>query len=364
MIFIGRSVVIGLAVAFVVILLKPGLIPLDGREPDSRATDINTALSLIPDAVARAAPAVINIYTTRVAALSRADLRKQLLGLGRPGAATRRLVTSLGSGVIINPRGLIVTNNHLVANAEDIKIQLADGRISVPRIIGMDADTDLALLQIDLPDLPAIQLGRSDGLRIGEFALAIGNPYGLSQSVTQGIISATGRTELGLTLFENFIQTDAAINRGNSGGALINLRGELIGINTAAVGGEDSTGGIGFAIPVNLVRGVIQQLEEYGRVRRGWLGVVPQDISSQQATQPRINTPKGVTLADVYRDSPAWAAGLRRGDIITHLNDEPIHLSRQALSIVASLMPGDVVSIQGIRAGEPFSMQTMVTERP
>ncbi len=363
-IFISRSVVTGLAVAFVVILLKPGLIPFGSQEPDPQATGISTALSLIPDAVAKAAPAVINIYTTRVAALSRADLRRQRLGLGRPGASTRRLVTSLGSGVIIDPRGLIVTNNHLVANAQDIKIQLADGRISAPQIIGMDADTDLALLQIDLPDLPAIQLGRSDGLRIGEFALAIGNPYGLSQSVTQGIISATGRTELGLTLFENFIQTDAAINRGNSGGALINLRGELIGINTAAVGGEDSAGGIGFAIPVNLVRGVIQQLEEHGRVRRGWLGVVPQDPTDQQAIQPRINTPSGVTLADVYRDSPAWSAGLRRGDIITHLNDEPIHLSRQALSIVASLMPGDLVSIQGTRAGEQFSIQTLVTERP
>ncbi len=363
-VFITRSVIIGLAVAFLVILFRPDLISLDTEKRGADSAAIDSVLSLIPDAVARAAPAVVNIYTTRVATSSRADLRRQRLGMPRPGASTRRLVTSLGSGVIIDTGGLIVTNHHLVANAQDIKIQLADGRVAIPRIIGTDADTDLALLRIDLPELPAIQLGRSDALRIGEFVLAIGNPYGLSQSVTQGIISATGRTQLGLTRFENFIQTDAAINRGNSGGALINLRGELIGVNTAAVSGEDSAGGIGFAIPVNLVRGVTRQLEEHGRVRRGWLGVVPRDLSSQQASQLGLGTAGAVQLVDVYLNSPAYAAGLRRGDILTHLNGEPIHLSRQALGIVANLMPGDAITIRGIRAGQQFSARTSVAERP
>ena len=194
-----------------------------------------------------------------------------------------RLVTSLGSGVILDPAGYIVTNHHVIANAADIKIQLADGRVADPAIIGLDIDTDLAVLKIDLPELPVMSLGRSDTLRTGEVVLAIGNPYGLSQTVTQGIISATGRTQLGLTRFENFIQTDAAINSGNSGGALVNLRGELIGINTAELGSEFGTEGISFAIPVNLVRGVTEQLREHGRVRRGWLGIVPRDLTKVRA---------------------------------------------------------------------------------
>ena len=317
--FILQSITVGLAAAFLVVWLQPDWI--SARWP---AGSTDGQLSSIPDAVGATAPAVVNIYTTRaIATLSQQDRVRQRLGLGF-GATSRRLVTSLGSGVITDRAGFIVTNYHVVTEAADIKVQLADGRVADPSVIGLDVDTDLALLKIELPDLPTMTLGRSDTLRIGEVVLAIGNPYGLSQTVTQGIVSATGRTQLGLSRFENFIQTDAAINTGNSGGALVNLRGELIGINTAVLSEEFSAEGIGFAIPVNLVRGVTNQLKEHGRVRRGWLGVVPRDVTDRVG---RHNSDSPITVASrslaYIRNSPAMLAGLHRGDIITHINDQP-----------------------------------------
>jgi serine peptidase DegS len=358
--FLFKSIIVGLAAAFVVVWLRPEWI---GARPEPDR-NIETALAAIPDAAGATAPAVVNIYTTRsITTISRAEGLRQRLGLGR-GATSRRLVTSLGSGVILNAAGYIVTNHHVIENAADIKIQLADGRVAEPAIVGLDVDTDLAVLKIDLPELPVMPLGRSDTLRIGEVVLAIGNPYGLSQTVTLGIISATGRTQLGLSRFENFIQTDAAINRGNSGGALVNLRGELIGINTAELGSEFGTDGISFAIPVNLVRGVTEQLREYGRVRRGWLGIVPRDLTSARASALRLPNTGGVELVAIYPGSPAEHADLRPNDIITHMNDQPIQVSRQALNIVAALMPGDTIRLRGIRAGQPFSAEAEVAERP
>lgn len=357
--FILKSVIVGLAVAFLVVWLRP-----EWFSTRWLAGNADIRLSSIPDAVAATAPAVVNIYTTRaVATMSQQDRLRQRLGLG-VGATSRRLVTSLGSGVITDPAGFIVTNYHVVTDAADIEVQLADGRIADPTVVGLDVETDLALLKIELPQLPAIILGRSDTLRSGEVVLAIGNPYGLSQTVTQGIISATGRTQLGLSRFENFIQTDAAINTGNSGGALVNLRGELIGINTAVLSEAFSAEGIGFAIPVNLVRGVTEQLKKHGRVRRGWLGVVPQDVTSSRAAQLRLPDLAGVEIVGIYQDSPAMLAGLRRGDIITHINDQPIQVSRQLLNMVASLLPQDVVELRGIRNGQPYTVDITVAERP
>jgi len=355
--FILRSIIIGLAAAFLIVWLGPDWIT---SRPLSDGADI--PLSAIPDAVGSTAPAVVNIYTTRaIATLSRQDRVRQRLGIG---GTSRRLVTSLGSGVITDAAGLIVTNYHVITDAADIKVQLADGRIADPTVIGMDVDTDLALLKIDLPDLPTMNLGRSDTLRIGEVVLAIGNPYGLSQTVTQGIVSATGRTQLGLSRFENFIQTDAAINTGNSGGALVNLRGELIGINTAVLSEEFSAEGIGFAIPVNLVRGVTEQLKEHGRVRRGWLGLVPRDVTIRRAAQLGLGNQGGVEIVGLYQNGPAMLAGLQRGDIITHINAQPVQVSRQLLNIIASLMPRDVIELRGIRNGRPFTLDIAVSERP
>jgi serine protease DegS len=357
--FILRSIIVGLAAAFLVVWLRPDWI--SGRPQSDNA---NSPLSAIPDAVGSTAPAVVNIYTTRaIATLRQQDRVRQRLGLGL-GANSRRLVTSLGSGVITDNAGYIVTNYHVVTDAADIEVQLADGRTAHPTIIGLDVDTDLALLKIELPDLPTMNLGRSDTLRIGEIVLAIGNPYGLSQTVTQGIVSATGRTQLGLSRFENFIQTDAAINTGNSGGALVNLRGELIGINTAVLSEDFSAEGIGFAIPVNLVRGVTAQLKEHGRVRRGWLGVVPRDVTISRAEQLGPHNQGGVEIVALYQNSPAMLAGLRRGDVITHINDQPIQVSRQLLNIIASLMPREIIELRGIRNGKPYAVNIAVTERP
>jgi len=359
--FISKSIIAGLAAAFIVVWLRPAWMIGAGPTHDPGAT---ASLTAIPDAVSISAPAVVNIYTTRtvVAPGSIGSLR-QRLGLGS-GVASRRLVTTLGSGVLTDPEGFIVTNHHVIAAATDIKVQLADGRVAEPRIVGLDVDTDLAVLKIDLPDLPAMALGRSDQLRIGEIVLAIGNPYGLSQTVTQGIISATGRTQLGLSRFENFIQTDAAINTGNSGGALVNLRGELVGINTAVLGGQFGTEGIGFAIPVNLVRGVTEQLRKHGRVRRGWLGIVPRDLTAARAAVLGLPNEGGIELVELYRNSPAFNAGLRPGDIVTHMDDQPIQVSRQALNIVAGLMPGDRIKLRGIRSQRKFSVEIVLGERP
>jgi serine protease DegS len=357
--FAVKSAVAGLAIAFIAVWLNPEWAP-DWGAPATRSGDLG--LAAIPAAVDVSAPAVVNIYSKRVV-MTEVGRMRQRLGLGE-GLASRQLVTSLGSGVIIDPAGYVVTNHHVIEMSKDIKIQLADGRISEPEIIGVDVDTDLALLKIDLRDLPVMTMGRSDRLRVGEVVLAIGNPYGLSETVTQGIVSATGRTELGLTIFENFIQTDAAINTGNSGGALVNLRGELIGINTAVLSGNLNPDGIGFAIPVNMVRGVSEQLREHGRVRRGWLGVTPRNMTNTRTTSLGIPVEGGVEIDDIYPDSPAVTAGLQTGDIITHMNGQPIQASRQALNIVATLMPGDTLEIKGMRAGQQFSVVATLSERP
>lgn len=221
-----------------------------------------------------------------------------------------------------------------------------------------------ALLKVDLGDLPAIHVGRSDNLRIGDVVLAIGNPYGLTTSITQGIVSATGRGLLNLVTFENFIQTDAAINAGNSGGALINTNGELVGINTAVLAQDPGTEGIGFAIPVDLVRGVIDQIKQNGRVIRGYMGLLPDDLTNSERITMGIETGNGILLTAVYADGPAAEVDLRVGDVILELNGEPVYSQRQALLISASTSPGDVVDVIGLRDGERFSTAVTAAERP
>ena len=344
LVFLAQAVVVGLAAAFLVVLVRPGLIT--GAAGQAQAGYVM--------AVAASAPAVVNIYTAQIV--------EPRQGRGVVPAVGR----GLGSGVIFSPDGYIVTNWHVIKGADAIRVQLADGRVAAADIVGADPDTELALLRISLPDLPTIALGRSDTLRIGEVALAIGNSFGLSQTVTQGIVSATGRGQLGVALFENFIQTDAAINIGNSGGALVNSRGELIGINTAVIStiARDQAAipdGIGFAIPVNLVRGVLDELIAHGRVIRGWLGVDPRVLSPDRARQMGLSV-TGIELASV--SGPAAAAGLRPGDIITHINEEAIYNPRQAMNLVAGAKPGARIRIRGMRDGEPFQVQAVLEERP
>jgi serine peptidase DegS len=332
--FFAQSVAVGLALAFIVVLLRPDLV--SSGQVGSRG-----APSSYADAVSASAPAVATIYTERTVGPS--STRN---GIMLPS----RALGMLGSGVVIGRQGYVVTNWHVIRDADEIRVQLADGRVATPQLVGTDPETELALLRIDLPDLPTISLGRSDSLEVGEVVLAIGNSLGLSQTVTMGIVSATGRGQLGVTIFEDFIQTDAAINVGNSGGALVNTRGELVGINTAVISAAPRDvampEGIGFAIPVNLVRGVMQQLIEHGRVIRGYLGVDTMDVPEIQAKALGIDG-SAVLLRAVT--GPAAAAGLRPGDVLTHINGQRMYTQQQAMNLVASTQPGERIRIRAMR---------------
>jgi serine peptidase DegS len=350
LIFLFQSVVVGLAVAFLVVLLRPQLLPvLDGAASSGNARHASYA-----DAVDISAPAVANVYTRRLIQS----------GPDVDAGERFRLNTSLGSAVVIDPEGYLVTNYHVVAEATEIRVQLADGRIADPEVVGYDAETDLALLKVDLGTLTAIPLGRSNEVRIGDVVLAIGNPYGLTKTVTQGIVSATGRGLLGLTTFENFIQTDAAINEGNSGGALVNSLGELVGINTAVLAQDAGTEGISFAIPVDLVRGVVDEIKRHGRVIRGWVGFeAPEELSRAESQALGIAPNVGI-LVRIIPNGPAAVAGLKDGDVILAINDEPIRTAQQARLLVAALEPGDQIELQGWRDGMSFTANLTAAERP
>ena len=374
--FLLRAVVVGLAVAFLLVWWKPALLGAVTAPAPARARAPGTTTGTAPgpqrtivvmqsfaDSVARAAPAVVNIYTARVITeRSRPAPLDQLFGDYWP-SYRQRVERSLGSGVIVNAKGTIVTNQHVIAGADSIMVQLADGRISEATVVGQDPDTDIAILDLSIGKLPVMPLGRSDTLRAGDIVLAIGNPYGLSQTVTQGIVSATGRGQLGLATFENFIQTDAAINLGNSGGALIDVHGDLVGINTAvlnrAYGGPE---GIGFAIPVNLVRGVMEQILAHGHVVRGSLGFVPQDLSQEQAAQLGTGS-GGITVVNILLKSPAYEAGIRPGDLVTALDGEAVRSSQDLVSKVAALKPGSEVELAGRHGQEPYKIKFKVIER-
>ena len=372
--FLLRAVVVGLAAAFLVVWWKPALLGKTAI-PAQTAPTAQTAPAAPPrptavmhsfaDAVARAAPAVVNIYTARVVTeRTQAPVLNQLFGDFWP-SYRQRVERSLGSGVIVDTAGTIVTNQHVIAGAESIRAQLADGRIADATIVGQDPDTDIAILHLDIAKLPIMPVGRSDTLRVGDIVLAIGNPYGIGQTVTQGIVSATGRGQLGLATFENFIQTDAAINLGNSGGALIDAQGDLVGINTAvlnrASGGPE---GIGFAIPINLVRGVTEQILKHGHVVRGWLGFVPQDLSDEQAAQLGMAAGGGVTVVNILVNSPAYEAGVRPGDLVTGLGSEPVRSAQDLVSRVAALPPGVQVELGGRHGRQPYKVNLKVLERP
>ena len=374
--FFFKAVIVGLAAAFLLVWWKPALLgAATGRPADAPAqstpvaaaplTSRGVAMPGFADAVARAAPAVVNIYTARVVTeRTQPAPIDQLFGDYWP-SYRRRVERSLGSGVIIDRAGTIVTNQHVIAGADSIRVQLADGRIAEAAITGQDPETDLAILHLSIGNLPVMPMGRSDILRVGDIVLAIGNPYGLSQTVTQGIVSATGRGQLGLATFENFIQTDAAINPGNSGGALIDANGDLVGINTAVLNRESGgPEGIGFAIPVNLVRGVTEQILSKGHVVRGWLGFMTQDLSPVQSAQLGIGADGGVTVVNILVKSPAFEAGVRPGDLITGLNGDPVRSAQDLVSRVAALAPGAGVELSGRHARQPFELKIQVIERP
>ncbi|MFN2308811.1 MAG: Do family serine endopeptidase [Gammaproteobacteria bacterium] len=380
--FLIQSATVGLIAAAALLLLRPELFRGEParievvERADTRAAlpqgERNGPVSYA-DAVARAAPAVVNIYTAKLIT-QRAhpfanDPLFQFFFGDRLGAERQRLQTSLGSGVIVSAQGYVLTNHHVVADADQIQVMIGDGRSLQATSVGADPETDLAVLKLSLEDqgditLPSVVIGDSEQLRVGDVVLAIGNPFGVGQTVTQGIVSATRRNQLGISTFENFIQTDAAINPGNSGGALINAYGELIGINTAIFSRSGGSQGIGFAIPESLAKDVMRQIIEHGRVVRGWLGIEAQELTPLLAESFGLTRVQGVLITGVLRGGPAEQAGLQPGDVVTTLNDQPVSNARDSMNRIAALPPGTNLRIDGLRRGERFTAQARVGERP
>jgi serine peptidase DegS len=366
--FVAGSVVGGLALAFLIVALRPDLIRAPtppvavAAPPPSQRQETAPELASYAAAVDRAAPAVVNVYTDRVVTERLAPSLGELFGEFLP-RYRQRIERTLGSGVIVDEAGHIVTNHHVIANADSIRVQLRDGRVAAAHVVGSDPDTDLAVLKIDLQHLPVAPLGHSDQLRVGDVVLAIGNPLGLSQTVTHGIVSAVSRSQLGIAPLEDFIQTDAAINRGNSGGALVDSSGNLVGINTAMVAKSLGVEGIGFAIPVNMVRGVMKDIIAHGRVIRGWMGIVPEDLSDEQAQRLGL-AQGGVVVANLYVGSPAQEAGLQPGDLLTSIDGVTPASAQDALGHIALEKPGRLITLRGLRGRRPFELRARVAERP
>ncbi|MFB3046551.1 MAG: trypsin-like peptidase domain-containing protein [Acidiferrobacterales bacterium] len=375
--YIVRAVVLGLAIAFVLTIVWPDLLHLKTNSVEIRQA-LPTTVSR-PDfgpvsyaaAVENSAPAVVNINTAKVVSVRRhsflnGPLFERFFGRSLDDLITpqQRVETSLGSGVIMSDSGYILTNHHLIEGADEIQVSLRDGRTASASVIGKDPETDLAVLKLDLENLPAITVGQSEGLRIGDVVLAIGNPFGFGQTVTMGIVSATGRTKLGINTFENFIQTDAAINPGNSGGALIDANGNLVGINTAIYSRSGGSQGIGFAIPVSLAQNVLQDIIEHGRALRGWLGIEARAITPELARSLGLLDTRGVLVVGILRDGPAHQAGLQPGDVILTIDDKTIAEAADALLAISSRKPGSRIKLHITRNDIELDLEAVAIERP
>jgi len=346
--FLGWPTVTGILLALLIIQLNPTWLGLSPQQTVQHQASY-------ADAVVSAAPAVANLYTTRVVSRPLYPfLEDPLFQRFFVGSLPRqqRMEASLGSAVIMNKQGYLLTNNHVVADAEQIIVALQDGRETTAQLIGKDAETDLAVLKIDLDNLPVIQPTHSDNSRIGDVVLAIGNPFGVGQTVTMGIISATGRNQLGLNTYEDFIQTDAAINPGNSGGALIDVKGQLIGINTATLGDDNGARGIGFAIPLGLAQEVMQAIIKHGTVIRGWLGVDVQTLPEELAQSFGLSESNGILVINIHPGGPAERAGLQAGDVIISIDEQPTVIARNTMNQVARTSPGKKIMIELIRSGK------------
>lgn len=320
-------------------------------------------------AVMKAAPAVVSIQTiiwSEASTEAAADnkIAQQFLSNNSPHGPKRKAETGAGSGVIINQNGYILTNYHVISQRDEIRVRLSDGKVAKAELIGSDPDTDLAVLKIDLENLPTLYIADISQLKVGDIVLAIGDPFAIGQTVTQGIISATGRTRVSQNTYENFIQTDAAINPGNSGGALINTNGEIVGINSNIFSSTGNFQGISFAIPVDLAQHVAQQIIENGYVIRGWLGVEGQELTSQVLRTVELDSMHGILITDVDKNGPGDIAGLKRGDIITRINRQDILSTNDILNMIAAGNPGDEFLIEGIRQRQSFITTATLGQRP
>lgn len=345
---------------------------LSGDNPPSQSLPVagsSGAVLSYAAAVASSASSVVTIYTSKTVEekphpLLDDPVFSQLFGDQLERRQRSHSETNLGSGVIIGSEGYILTNQHVIDGADEILISLADGRGSQAVLIGEDKDTDIAILQIPMSGLNGIRVADSRRLRVGDVVLAIGNPLNVGQTVTMGIVSATGRNRIGLNTFENFIQTDAAINPGNSGGALVNARGELIGINTAIFSQTVGAQGIGFAIPISLALDIMQQIIEFGAVTRGWLGVEGTEISARAARATGNPGIKGALLVGVFINSPADMAGIRAGDIVVAVNGNPVLGIRDLLDQITLHRPGEQIQVEIFRGTQKLNLDMKVTQRP
>lgn len=375
----AQTATVALALWFIVITLKPEW--LNNLPGNSRQVRLGSSAVAVQETPANASPAiqgsyreaarvampsVVNIYTAKGARQARNPMLddpffRKFFG-ERPDPDEKQV--SLGSGVVISSQGYILTNNHVVEAADEIEVAFADGRKAVAKVVGADPETDLAVVKVDLQNLPAITLGRSEQAMVGDVVLAIGNPFGVGQTVTMGIISALGRNHLNINTFENFIQTDAAINPGNSGGALIDTNGNLLGINTAIYSRSGGSLGIGFAIPVSTAKMVMESIIKTGSVVRGWIGVEPQDITPELAESFGLNRKSGAIIAGVQRNGPADRAGMRPGDILVAVDGKPVTDTTEMLNLIAQLTPGNKARMTVQRKLQESTLDVTIGKRP
>jgi serine protease DegQ len=374
----AQATTVGLAVLFIVATLKPEWLR---RSPVALSTPVSGNVSIqqvavqpaagradpagsYAEAAKRAAPAVVSIYTTKEVKERRSPIDDPLFErfFGQTPRTGREY--SLGSGVIATADGYVLTNNHVVQAADEIAVALSDGRKLPAQLIGADPDTDLAVLRVKATDLPAITFGRAEALKVGDVVLAIGNPFDVGQTVTMGIVSALGRNNLGINRYENFIQTDAAINQGNSGGALIDANGHLVGVNTAIYSRTGGSIGIGFAIPTTIITDVLDQLIKQGKVVRGYFGIEPEDISQEIADVYKLPTATGVHVRGVVPQGPAERGGIQPGDIIVSINDLRVENTPGLLTQIAKLTPGSAARVVILRNTKEVNLSVTVGERP
>ena len=359
--FLVHAIVAGLAIAFVVIYLWPSL--ADRRDQSTAQATNQASAPAAPfsysKAVNRAAPAVVSIYTQSLEPQSmNPDLKA-----GTGFRYLYRMRSDMGSGVLLSEDGYILTNHHVIKQVDNIRIGLWDGRFAPARIVGSDPATDLAVLKINLTGLPVAPIAEQTEIHVGDVVLAIGNALGLSHTVTMGIVSATGRNNLRSVLFEDFIQTDAAINAGNSGGALINARGDLIGINSRNLGGVSGAQNIGFATPITLARDVMNQIIEYGSVSRGWLGASFGNLRPMSLPDGTL-AHRGISVREVAKSGPAWNAGIRQGDLILKLDGEPVVDTNQFLLQISQREPGSQIELEVMRRKETFQTYATLIQKP
>jgi serine protease DegQ len=368
----AQTVTVAVAVLFVVTTLKPGWLPTQPsvialQEAQPVIEDDKRSLGSYREAARAALPSVVHIYTTQQIKQQKHPLLddpifRHFFGERPEGQPQRN--SGLGSGVIVSPNGYILTNYHVVEAADDIQVSLNDGSTHKARVVGSDPESDLAILQIKAEKLPVITFGQMDNLRVGDVVLAIGNPFGVGQTVTMGIVSALGRTHLGINTFENFIQTDAAINPGNSGGALVDVHGNLVGINTAIYSRTGGNHGIGFAIPVSSARSIMEQIIQNGTVTRGWIGVEAQEITPELAESFGLPDIEGALIAGVVRGSPADLAGVRPGDVLLAVAGKVVKNPQTMLDLIAALKPDERAGFRLRRDKNIIELQVKIGKRP